>query len=75
MTKYGISIADFKVLMKMQNGLCAICQRLMSRPTVDHDHKTGAVRGLLCHGCNIKLAAIEDAGYMERAIQYLKRER
>jgi hypothetical protein len=75
MTKYGISMPAFLALMEAQNGLCAICMEPMLRPRVDHDHKTGIVRGLLCHACNIKLAAIEDVDYMNRAVRYLKKAR
>lgn len=41
-----------------QNNRCKICDREFSdtiKMKIDHDHTTGIVRGLLCHGCNIKL--------------------
>lgn len=51
---YGIDAAEYARLLALQGGKCAICR---SRPrskrlAVDHDHKTGAVRGLLCSRCN-----------------------
>lgn len=51
---YGIDAAEYAQLLALQGGKCAICR---SRPrskrlAVDHDHKTGAVRGLLCSRCN-----------------------
>lgn len=51
---YGISEATFNRMMKHQGGRCAICRRPpRSRSLhVDHDHSTGAVRGLLCFQCN-----------------------
>jgi|SRR4051812_4232504 hypothetical protein len=55
---YGITEHDFQVLWAAQGGRCYICQRQVhsKRPAVDHDHKTGKVRGLLCpdneRGCN-----------------------
>lgn len=43
------------------------------RPVVDHDHETGIVRGIICHACNIKLPAVEDAGFLAAALRYLGR--
>lgn len=70
-TKYGITVARFYEMMASQHGKCGICGNLMVRPNVDHCHKTGVVRGLLCHGCNIKLPAVEDKTYRDRALKYL----
>ena len=62
---YGLTLADWDAMMERQKGLCALCFRpqpvKMSRLFVDHDHKTGRVRGLLCHACNIGLAGFERA--------------
>lgn len=58
---YGISRADYEVLLKAQNGLCAICRKSESRCSgrgrinrlsVDYDHSDGRVRALLCARCN-----------------------
>lgn len=70
--RYGLTPADVARMREEQGGLCGICAKLMARACVDHDHATGRVRGLLCHGCNIKLAAIEQADYRTAAIAYLK---
>jgi hypothetical protein len=74
MTKYGMPMTVFDAMMTAQRGACAICEKPMVSPRVDHDHLTGRVRGLLCHPCNIKLAAIEDRDFQTRAIRYLEKD-
>lgn len=69
--RYGMTQQDFAERMESQGNLCALCGCPMERPVVDHDHSTGAVRGILCHPCNIKLPAIEDAGWVMLAWAYL----
>lgn len=51
---YGITGADYEALLERQGGKCAICRARpkSKRLAVDHDHKTGEVRGLLCGRCN-----------------------
>lgn len=51
---YGLASSDYDALLKRQGGKCAICRARpkSKRLAVDHDHKTGAVRGLLCSRCN-----------------------
>lgn len=61
-SKYGITLKDYDRMFLAQAGVCDICQQsqLDNRPLcVDHNHKTGKVRGLLCAGCNANLAWIE----------------
>lgn len=60
-------------LFDSQGGRCAICRCVPVRPVVDHDHATGRVRGILCHGCNIILPAIEDEAFCAAALSYLER--
>lgn len=48
-------------LLKKQNGFCALCwERIIDNPVLDHDHKTGYIRGVLHRGCNAFLGNIEN---------------
>lgn len=76
---YRISSADYEYMLTQQGSRCAICRRLPKarRLSVDHDHKTGKVRGLLCYVCNRKLIGryrFEHAWIFLRASEYLKGE-
>ena len=72
---YGLSPDDFNKRLLDQDGVCAICQQectRFGRLSVDHDHKTGEVRGLLCNNCNKGLGIFKDEiKRFERAIKYL----
>jgi hypothetical protein len=54
---YGITLIQYNEIFNSQNGCCKICgthqSELKKALFVDHDHKTGKIRGLLCHQCNI----------------------
>lgn len=70
---YGISGADYKALYASQEGRCFICQvaRGISRKlAVDHDHDTGAIRGLLCGPCNLMIGRLGVRG-LSNALVYL----
>ena len=71
-TRYGMAHQEYAEMLEKQRGLCALCAGEMIRPVVDHDHSTGAVRGILCHPCNIKLPTIEDMGWVMLAWAYLE---
>lgn len=57
---YGITVDDFDAMKKAQKGRCKICGDEPERLFVDHDHQTGAVRDLLCQGCNFGLGHLRD---------------
>ena len=71
-TRYGLSVEQWNVMLASQKGVCAICHGKMSRPVVDHNHSTGDVRAILCHPCNIKLHAVEDSVFLQKALAYLE---
>lgn len=73
--KYGMSKDDYAILLKKQNGGCAICSREEKgrRLAVDHCHSSGKVRGLLCAACNTTLGKFnDDYELLEKAVLYLK---
>lgn len=57
--RYGITVEHYNKMFAEQDGLCAICQEAPAEH-VDHDHKTGKVRGLLCFNCNGALGQFRD---------------
>jgi hypothetical protein len=69
--EYGLTPDEFAKLAKVQNRRCAICRR--KQPLlVDHCHKTGKVRGLLCKRCNTGLGQMKDSiKLLKRALGYL----
>jgi hypothetical protein len=78
--KYGLTVEEYNRILHDQDGKCAIrgCNRTGkdeargSRLHVDHDHKTGAVRGLLCSHCNTGLGKFLDSpDKLQAAIEYL----
>lgn len=76
--KYGISLGEFDALLADQDFFCGICGKaeyISGREfSVDHDHQTGQVRGILCSECNILIGkAKEDVAVLKAAIRYLER--
>ncbi len=60
---------------RMENPCCEICRCDIrdNKLVLDHDHKTGLYRGLLCHNCNVALGHFQDRiGYLLQAVEYLK---
>jgi len=80
---YGLSSKEFNSMILKQNNQCAICGRKFKNdfnqfyafvPRVDHNHKTGENRGLLCDRCNLLLGKANDNIFiLIKAIKYLKK--
>lgn len=71
-TKYGLTLERYEAMLETQGGLCLVCKNAMKKPVVDHNHTTGAVRGLLCHKCNTGIGFFdENVSYLAGAIEYI----
>lgn len=75
--RFGITTDDYNDLFNKQGGCCAICGNHQSNFTkalaIDHCHKTGRVRGLLCMICNTALGKFnDDELLLHAAIKYLR---
>ena len=70
--RYGIGADEVDELIRQQDGLCAVCRKREAKQ-VDHDHGTGAVRGIVCLLCNAAMGAFhDDPDLIRRAIAYIK---
>jgi len=70
-TRYGMTPADYDAMLARQNGVCAICKTDGRKLNIDHNHKTNAVRGLLCNACNLGLGNFgDDPGFLRMAADY-----
>ena len=83
--KLGVSFSEYTALLELQSGVCAICGNPETKKSakgttrslsVDHDHITGEIRGLLCSACNIAIGYMNDSvERLNSAIQYLSKAR
>ena len=75
--RYGLTIQQKQQLIDLQEQKCAICKDNLKDThdvCVDHDHQTGAVRGILCRKCNLGLGHFEDnTSLLKSAVKYLKK--
>jgi len=72
--QYGLTLEEYDSLIESQGGNCAICGRTLGEKwqTIDHDHSTGKVRGIVHRGCNLVIGnASEDIRVLVGAICYL----
>ena len=75
-TTYGITSEEFDELLESQGGVCVVCAGEPNSEDVwdvDHNHETGAVRGILCPPCNKGLGFLrDDVEVIRRALKYLE---
>lgn len=75
--KYGLSLDQYEALLIAQDYKCKICkheegERGRAKLAVDHDHKTGKIRGLLCDPCNRGIGMLlDDPNIILNAYQYI----
>ena len=77
--KFGINYDQYQMILQEQNGVCAICDEsepVVNRSlSVDHDHETGKIRGLLCSNCNPGIGKFkEKIELLKKAVAYLERD-
>lgn len=69
---YKISQQAYEALVEESQGLCKCCGKEPTRLVVDHDHKTGEVRGLICDPCNHFIGMLETKpDIYQNSIKYL----
>ena len=69
--QYGISPEQYDEMIKSQEAKCLICEK-NRKLVIDHNHKTGEVRGLLCNQCNAGIGYFyENPSIMKKAIKYV----
>ena len=72
---YNITLAEYRQILEIQGGKCPVCEKELSGIShpVDHDHKTGVVRGILCTYCNQRVIGRHRLWEVfHRAAKYLK---
>lgn len=71
---YGITDRQVEVMIGLQDGKCLVCNDPLTKFHIDHCHVSGAVRGILCPGCNVGLGHFKERPEaLSGAIRYLRR--
>ena len=81
---YGLTVDQYDEMLTAQGGVCAICNlpethvssftKKIRRLSIDHDHKTGKIRGLLCSSCNRAIGLLgDDAERIKAVLTYLEK--
>lgn len=76
--KYSLTVDEYQQILAKQNNKCCICNRDFNalphwnKPSVDHNHLTKIVRGILCKQCNISIGYLEQSGLLQKVQDYLR---
>lgn len=72
--KYGLTLEMFEIMCLQQKGRCAVCGARPKLLCVDHNHKTGRVRKLLCGRCNTIVGIVENSpvDVLDKVTEYLR---
>lgn len=74
--QFGLDREDYQAMLDNQGGVCAICKMPPIEDyalSIDHDHTTGIIRGLLCRQCNLGIGNLrDDPRLLRAALRYLK---
>ena len=73
---YKVTKEQYDALLASQGGFCAICGGPPDRLfyCIDHSHKTGKIRGLLCHKCNSGIGMFQEClANIKKAVEYIER--
>ncbi len=74
--EYSMTLEQFEAMLATQKGVCALCGKDGGKRglSVDHDHDTGGIRGLLCTRCNVALGVIGDnIEGVQKVMEYLRK--
>jgi hypothetical protein len=75
---YNITKKDYNSMLELQGNRCAICNKrfkTFKEPSIDHNHETKKIRGLLCNKCNLMIGLSGDSiSILEKAIKYLGKD-
>lgn len=78
--RFGLSVEEYDTMIKKQNNKCASCgitfneNNNSERPCIDHDHKIGKIREILCNNCNLTLGIMsDDAEKLINLVKYLEK--
>lgn len=71
--RYGLLESTFEQMLIAQSGLCLACGDQLRDLRVDHCHKTGTIRGLLCATCNVGVGFAEHTK-LEMWLRYLQKQ-
>jgi hypothetical protein len=80
--KYGMTLEEYNQQSELQQHCCKLCGKHKDQQgqkgalVIDHDHRTGYVRGLICHNCNVSLGLLGDnETTLKNMLKYLRQSR